>query len=357
MPNDSQGDPMVAASPETGLWLRPFGDLFLGLDTSAVIQRVVGANRGVANWPSDSIRGLSWQEFITRFADESARDGLRYVWLAVARHAVAPGCWPPYVPFKTGVIARLRAIDDVPDIPFAVHLSSSSECHLDTLIGTCALEAVDRMVRLGQHVFRGTDGPLTDPQVREIGSMVSTAEHARQLLEDLRAEAFIPANVAPRPYPLTDLFTFSERDFTNRRIETHQLGVTCRLSSEVVYCHPTIHDVTWHILDTLIAGIAAQSTVTLSDRVNEVDRMVQLMVDYHSEEPALGVECRLDPLVLIDPARFAPAKLVQRLVTAAQFCLNPVHGRAWAEPVSGSSVRINLLLPRWSEPVPDSRSA
>jgi hypothetical protein len=341
---------MTGALAETGLWLRPFGEMFLGLDASAVIQRVIGVNPGIVNRPVEDLRGLSWQEFITRFAGESARDGLRYIWLAVARRGIAPDYRPLYVPFKSGVIARLRAVDSDPAIPFGVHLSSSSECHLDTLIGTHALEAVDRMVRLGQHVFRGTDGPLTDLQVREIGGIVNNAEYARQLLEDLRAEVFTPANVAPRPYRLTDLFSFSEHDFTNHRIVTHQLAVVCHLSSEVVYCHPTIHDVTWRILGALVAGIAVQSTITLSDQVRERDQAIQVQIEYHSEEPALEVDCRLDPLSLHDPARFAPIKPVQRLVTAAQSCLRPVNGRAWAEPVSGGTAKIKLLLPRWLDP-------
>ncbi|HVO70115.1 MAG TPA: hypothetical protein VMT24_08720, partial [Aggregatilineaceae bacterium] len=287
---------MTSELAETGVWLRPFGEMFLGLDASAVIQRVIGANPGIVSRPVEDLRGASWQEFITRFAGESARDGLRYVWRAVARRGIAPDYWPLYVPFKTGVIARLRAVDGDPAISFAVHLSSSSECHLDSLIGTHALEAVDRMVRLGQHVFRGTDGPLTDLQVREIGGIVNNAEYARQLLEDLRAEVFTPANVAPRPYRLTDLFSFSEHDFTSHRIVTHQLAITCHLSSEVVYCHPTIHDVTWRILSTLIAGIAVQSAVILSDQVGERAQAVLVQIEYHSEEPALEVECRLDPL-------------------------------------------------------------
>jgi hypothetical protein len=350
MQNDQEENPINAPPPEIGLWLEPFGDMFLGLDASAVIRRVIGVNQGIANRPVEDLRGLSWQEFITRFADESARDGLRYVWLAVARRAIAPGYWPLYLPFKAGVIASLRAVDGDPEIPFAVHLSSSSECHVDTLIGSHALEAMERMVRLGQHVFRGTDGPLTDLQIKDVGSIVNNAEHTRQLLEDLRAEVFTPANVAPRPYPLTDLFTFSEHDFTNRRIVTHQLAVTCRLSPEVVYCYPTIHDVAWHILDALIAGITVQSAITLSDRVWEHDQAVQIQIEYHSEEPALQVECRLDPLALLDPARFAPTQPIRRLVTAAQSCLKPVSGRAWAEPVSGTTAKINLLLPRWLEP-------
>jgi len=276
--------------------------------------------------------------------------------LAIARHAIAPGYWPSYVPFKTGVVARLRAVDDDPAVPFAVHLSSRCEGDLDTLIGTHVLEAMDRVVRLSQHIFRGTEGPLTDRQVKDISHIVSNAESARQLLENLRAEVLVPANIAPRPYLLTDLFTFSERDFTNRRILTHQLAIKCNLSSEVVYCHSTIHDVVWHVLDTLIAGITVQSTITLSDRVDEHHRAVEVQIEYHSEEPALKVESRLDPLALPDPARFALVKPVQRLVTAARSCLRPVNGHAWAEPVSDTTARIILLLPHWSEPALETKN-
>jgi hypothetical protein len=336
--------------PEAGTWLKPVGDVFLGLNTSAVIRRVVGVIEIVPSLSVLQIQGLTWPQFVEHYADETARAGLKIAWIAMSEQRVAPAHWPPYLPFKTGVVVRLRPIQDDPIISFVAHLSTAGEYDLlNALMGTHLLDVMDRTIRVGQHLYRGGDGPLTDLQVKSLGGIITSAEHTKQLLEDLRAAVLLPAAAAPRPYPLSSLFSFSARDFTHHRITTQQLTIRSELSSEVVYCHQTIHDVTWHALNILLAAIMPQTAIVLSSAAEE--ETVQIQIEYSSQESVLQVTQRIEPLGLSDPARLDSMGTVQRLVTAAQACLNPVSGRAWAEPRQDTT-RMILVLPRWRGSLP-----
>jgi hypothetical protein len=111
----------VNSSSEAGAWLKPVGEIFLGLNMSAVIRRVVGAVEIVPGLMALQLQGLTWQEFVNHYADETARSSLKAAWMAMAEHRVAPAYWPPYLPFKRGVIARLRPVENDPIISFVVH--------------------------------------------------------------------------------------------------------------------------------------------------------------------------------------------------------------------------------------------
>ena len=173
---------------------------------------------------------------------------------------------------------------------------------------------------------------------------VTRAEHTKQLLEDLRAAVLLPAVSAPMPHALNSLFAFSARDFTHRRITTQQLTIGLNLSAEAVYCHETIRDVVRRILDTLLAGITASTAITVNNVVEE--DTVRVEIEYSSQEADLQVKQRIEPLTLLDPMRLESIGMVQRLVTTAQACLQPVNGQAWAEPHE-KAARIVLVLPRW----------
>jgi hypothetical protein len=342
---------MSANPPEAGTWLKPVGDVFLGLNASAVIQRVVGEVERVPSLSAQQIQGLTWQQFVQRYADESAQVGLDVAWIALAEKRVAPAYWPPYLPFKPGVVVRLRPVEDDPNMTFVAHLSTAGEYELlNALIGTHLLGVMDYTIRVGEHLFRGVDGPLTDLQVQAVGDIINSAGHTRQLLEDLRAAALLPAVSAPQPYSLKNLFAFSSRDFTNRRITTQRLTIHIDLPSDVVYCHDSIRDVVRRALDTLLTVITAETAITMSSMVEE--ETVQVKIEYASQEPAFQVAQRIEPLDLSDPARLETMSVVQRLVTAAQACLKPVSGRAWAEPHQ-DVIRLVLVLPRWKGALPE----
>jgi hypothetical protein len=338
------------ASSEAGTWLEPVGEVFLGLNMSAVIRRVVGAVEIVPGLMALQLQGLTWQQFVKHYADETAQSSLNAAWIAMAEKRVASAYWPPYLPFKTGVIARLRPIENDPSISFVVHLSTVGEYDLlNTLIGTHLLNVMEHTIRVGQHLYRGSDGPLTDLQIRNLGGIISSAEHTTQLLEDLRAAVLLPAMIAPQPRMLSSLFAFSTRDFGHHRIRTHQLAIRSELSTEAVYCHDTMRDVVRHMLDVLLTAIAPQTAITLTSAAHE--DTVQVQIEYTSLEPVLQVTGRIGPVVLSDPARLDSMSTIRRLVTTAHASLRPVNGRAWAEPHQDSA-RIMLVVPRWKGALP-----
>ncbi|RPI96290.1 MAG: hypothetical protein EHM39_10980 [Chloroflexi bacterium] len=340
---------------EDNSWLKPVGEVFLGLNPAAVIRRVVGVIEIVPSLSVLQLQGLTWPQFVEHYADEPAREGLINGWLAMAEKRVAPAFWPAYLPFKSGVIARLRPVENDSIISFVAHLSTAGHYDLlHTLLGTDLLSVMDRTIRTGQHLFRGEDGPLTDLQVKSLGNIIGGAEHTQQLLEDLHAAVLLPAIAAPRPQPLNRLLTFSMRDFTQRRITTQQLKLDMRLSSEPVYCHTTIRDSVHRLLETLLAGIAPQTSVIVSDRLAE--DTVQVALQYTSQDLGLQVPNRIEPLELFDAGHRETIRGVRRLITTAHACLTPVGGRAWAEPHQGTAgqgaARIVLELPRWKGPLP-----
>jgi hypothetical protein len=334
---------------DTGIWLKPLGDVFLGLNTSAVIRRVFGFIEIAPTLNAAQLPGLPWHDFVAHYADPSAQDGLLYAWQAMAKEHVARAYWPLYLPFKQGVIARMRPVVDDPVIAFAIHLSPVTEYNLVDLISEPVLGVMDRMIATSQQIFSGVGGPLTDRQVKDIGLIVNHAEHTRQLLRDLRAEVLLPATTPPMPYAVAELFAFAAGDFAHRRITTQRLSIQSHLSTEMVYCQPVVREVAHYMIDTLLACIVSESTVTLSDTVDEDAQAVQIGIQYQSREPALQVKTRLDPLELSDPVRLSRMRSIQQLVTAAQSRLKPVNGRAWAEPIADveHTARIVLVLPRW----------
>jgi hypothetical protein len=340
---------MSESLPEIGTWIKPFGEIFLGLDDSGIIRRAVGV-LGVPELSAAQVEGLSWQDFIAQHAAESALDGLKTIWLAMTERRVAAEHWPPYLPFCSGVKVRLCQVENDPVVSFAAHLSPSRECDLEALIGQHMLEATDRLVRISQRVFRGINGPLTDLQVREVGGILNYAEYLQQTLEDVRAEFLVPATTPPQPHPLNELLSFRERDFPGqRRFVTHQLILDCQWSPAVVYCLVTIRDVVRRVIYALIAGVTSESIIALSDSGESDAPTVQVEIRYHSQEPALRVTEPIEPVALSDPGRFQPTRAIERLVTTAHACLKPVKGRAWAEPCQdvGASARMVLVLPRW----------
>jgi hypothetical protein len=332
-----------------GTWLKPLGDVFLGLDASAVIRRVFG-DIEIASSPSAArLPDLTWRDFVAQYADETAQDGLNYAWLAMAKGCVARAYWPHYLPFKQGVIARMRPVEGDPDIAFVIHLSPVMEYNLVDLIGDPMLDVLDHMATISQRIFRGVGGPLADRQVKDMDQLVSHIEHTRQLLHDLRAEVLLPAATAPLPHAVADLFMFAVDDFFHRRITTHRLTIQSDLSGETVYCQPVMRDIVFHMLGSLLAGITTESAITIADALDENAGAVRIALGYQSRESALQVESRIDPLDVSDPVRLGGMRLIESLVTAAQSRLAPVNGRAWAEPISGRehAARIILVLPRW----------
>ena len=102
-------------------------------------------------------------------------------------------------------------------------------------------------------------------------------------------------------------------------------------------------------LDILLAAIEPQTAVVMSSAAHE--DTLQVQIEYATPESALHVAGRIEPLALSDPARLNSMSAIQRLVTAAQACLTPVNGSAWAEP-HRDSARIVLVLPRWKGALP-----
>lgn len=340
-------------SRQSDAWIQPFGSAFLGIDRAGVVQRGSGT---VPITPGHSLIaaqmvGQTWQAVIALEAAEPARQGLCDLWQATAGGYVAPRYWPDSVPFSPGITARLRAVND-DSIAFTIHLASETGCTLDSAIGSYPLEALQRAVRLGRHVQRGTDGTLTDLQVKDIDSIVTHLERAWQFLDDLQAEVLTPTVAAPVPRSVADLLAFSGRSFSHHRIITHRLSIQNHLSAETVYCHAAIHDSVKAIIDALLTIIAAESAITLSDRVNDQDRAVEVGIHFRSSEPNYLVRDRVEPLALSDPARFEPMPPMLRLVSSAHSRLAPVRGRVWADACSDAlnAACVYLRIPRWQSP-------
>jgi hypothetical protein len=330
------------------MWIQTFNELFIGFDAVGTVHRQLG---DIATSPlaGAQLEGETWETLVTQYAAHQAQAGLRHVWDAVAGQHVAPEYWPPYLPFHNGIILRLRPVaDDAdPDIALAAHLSRCVQPQLNALMDQHVLDATDRLVRLGRHVFRGITGPLTDLQVREVGSILNNAEFVQQMLEGVRAEVLLPASAAPLPHHLNELFDFSEHDFIDRRIETHRLAIHNELSADSVYCYDGLRDVVKRTLNGLLQGIATESAITLQDQTEDGTR-VRVAICYRSTERDLRVEERIEPLALSDPERFQPMRPVERIVSTLHAYSQPVGGRAWAAPgAEEASACILCELPRW----------
>ena len=353
------------SEPKTPLaqarWMQSFGGVYLGLDAEGVVRRMVGTLTQFApvTTPLDK---LTWEDVALRFAHESARSGLLHLWRAVVGGHVAPAYWPSYVPFRPGVIARLDAVEDDPEVQYAAHLSPTVHCELETLIGSHMLEAMQQLVQVSRHTYRGVYGPLTDRQVEALGEVLRIGEAVGRLLDDLHRAMTAPATTAPLPYPLKALFTFTERDFPAlRRIQTHRLYIWPELSAEKrVYCHASIRQAVQHILEILLSVIEPQSGITITLAPSDDPETVHVDVLYRTRSPALLSEARAEPLPLNAAARFQPLTRLQELLTTAAAHLAPVHGRVWAEPTRSetAAMRIRFVLPRWQEkPTDEARSA
>ncbi len=333
-------------------WIQSFGSVYLGLDEAGTVRRVLGtlSQFTAATAPLD---GLRWADVVTRFAHDDARSGLLHLWRAVAERRVAPHYWPIYVPFRPGVIARLREVVGDPSVRYAVHLSPTVHCELETLIGSHMLEAMQRLVEVSQNTYRGVYGPLTDQQVEAVGEVLRIGEAVGRLLDDLHRAMTAPATVAPLPYPTPTLFAFTERDFPAlRRIQTHRLYIWPELSAEErVYCHASVREAVQHILSALLPIIEPQSGITITSVTTDDPATAQVNILYRTQAPALLSDARVEPLTLKAAARFQPMPHLQQLITTAAAHVAPVHGRVWAEPARSetATMRISFVLPRWQE--------
>ncbi len=333
-------------------WIHPFGSVYLGLDAQGTVRRVLGtlSQFTAATAPLD---GLRWEDVVARFAHRDARAGLLHLWRAVAERRVSPRHWPVYVPFRAGVIARLHEVEGDAVVRYAVHLSPTVHCELDTLIGSHMLTAMRRLVEVSQNTYRGVYGPLTDQQVEAMGEMLRIGEAVGRLLDDLHCAMTAPATAAPLPYPLKTLFAFTERDFPAlRRIQTHRLYIWPELSAEErVYCHASVREAVQRILETLLLLIAPQSGITLTSVVTEDPTVARVDILYRTPVPGLLSEARVEPLTLKAAARFQAMTHLQQLVTTAAAHVAPVHGQVWAEPTrqGTAAMRISFVLPRWRD--------
>ena len=333
---------------EIGSWLKPLGDTFLGLDSNAAIRHVIGVIEIAPDVTITHLQGLKWLEFVEKYAEASAQEGLRYGWQAIAEQQLAPIYWPLYFPFKPGVIARIRPVTDDPDVAYVVHLSTDARyAHLNTLLGQNLATALARTVKLGNHVYRGVPGPLTDLQVQTLSEIVRHAGLTEQLFEDLRAQILLPATQAPIPQPLRELLHFCHQDFASRRAKTHQIRIECSFSDAAVYCSPGLREVVKRILISLIDSVVENSTITMTDELTAEDQAVRLMIRYRTQEPNMRVTQTIDPLALDDARRFEKPRLIERLVSATHARLLPVSGAAWAEPLKAGGVQIVMVIPRW----------
>jgi peptidoglycan hydrolase-like protein with peptidoglycan-binding domain len=341
--------------PQTGGWIKPFGEVFIGLNDAAVIRRVIGAVDIPPDLDALQIQGLTWLEFVKHFAAEDTQTGLHHLWMAVAEQHVAPAYWPTVVPFKPGVVARLRAVIGDPIINYVCHLSPAEEHDLGVLIGPQTLDVTQQLIQLSQNVFKGVHGPLTDSQVKAMRGIVTIAETVNHLLHDVRTEVIAPATTAPLPYPLRELFTFSTRDFpTLRRITTHELRLISTLPEHIkVYSYRTIRDITRRMLETLLGGINARTAITITATVHENDT-VQVIFTYQSSEPALRAEQRITPITLFAAERFQAATTLLRLITTMQSHIAPIHSQVWAAPVADTSdtMQVCISLPYWRDDTP-----
>lgn len=338
---------MNPTMPETGAWIKNFPDVFLGLDSTGVIRYALGATNALFGADAEALRGTSWQAVIDRHADPAAREGLHYAWMAVAEDCVDPVHWPTHLPFVPGVAAWLAALEGDPAVRFTIHLSHCIEKKLNSLINEHLLDAATKLTLLTRQVYRGTNGPLTDQQVKSIGSMLHSAEYIQHLLEDISAEVLAPAVDAPLPHPLDRFLMFDEQDFLDKRLFTHRLSIRYSPVAETVYCAANLRGVIFRILSTLIAHITPQTAITLTPLVHTAT--IQVEIGFHSQEPELRLDQRLIPATLSEAARLRFMHPVERLVTSAQANLYAVNGQAWAEPSTGPEMtgKIVLILPRW----------
>ncbi len=253
--------------------------------------------------------------------------------------------WPYALPFRGALAARLRPVKDH---GYVAQLLERSEPALDALIERQMLPVLDRLLRVGQHVSSGVDGPLTDRQVRDIQTMLRDAEQVRSLLEQVHAAQLTAYVIPPLSLNVYDLLSFSERDFSERRIVTHRLKVVSELSASMVYCQTQLRDVVQRILRVLLGAITAESRIHLSDQFIEDEQALRVEIRYHCQEADFQVLGRFEPQL---PVIEVPPRRIEALVTMAHAYLAPVHGRAWAEPCtdSDSTTRLALLLPRWQD--------
>ena len=342
---------MNVNAAESGSWIKALGDIFLGLNSAAVIQRVIGHVDIVPDLTIKHIVGLSWQEFVERYADQTARDGLRYAWLALAEGRVAPAHCPSYLPFKPGMAARLRPVQDDPIVSFAIHIAAPIEQEFNTVIGKHALDITDRLTRLIRRLDSGVTGPLTDPQVKDVESILELAENAQQLLEDLCATTLIPAAVAPLPQTLDRLLTFASSELSSRRVETQRLTLSYQYTKRTVYCQPTLRERVKQTLQTLLGSISPQTAITIAQADPIDEHTVRIEIRYHSLTPELLVRKRINPKPLVTSERLQTQRVIERIVNATQAHLNPVSGQVWAEPCQSatSTACIVLILPIWKD--------
>jgi hypothetical protein len=341
---------MNAKLPAQDTWIHPFGNLlFLGLDRAGTIRRVAGACEPLLGSPAADLQGMAWGDFIRRCAAESARTGLHYAWLAITQSCVAAAHRPASLPVKPRITACLRPVEQDPEITFALQIASGPDHDLDVLLGRNTLETAQRLTALSQHVFRGADGPLTDLQVQDIGSILNSADYIELLLEVMHAAIVRPLVSAPQPYSIRTLFTFSENEFSDRRALTHLLRIRAELPDVLVYCQDDLRDLVQRILHQLIANISAESAIILTTCPGDNDHTISFEIKFHSAESELRIERFTHPVELLDPSQFDRTHIIERLVTTAQAYLRPVNGRVWAEPVfeAGVTARIVLVLPRW----------
>ena len=333
-------------------WVQPFGGVYVGLDASGTVQRMVGTLTQFAT-PTVPLDRLTWEDIVIHFAHESARSGLLHLWRAVAERRVSPAHWPVYVPFRQGVIARIRTVENDPLVRYAVHLSPTAYCEPDALIGSHISEAMRHLVQLSQNTYRGVYGPLTDQQVEAVGEVLRIGEAVGRLLDDLHYAMTAPAKTAPLPYPLKTLFAFTERDFPAlRRIQTHRLYIWPELSAEErVYCHANIRQAVQRILEALLLLIDPQSGITITSAASDDPTTARVDILYRTQASTLLSEGRVVPLSLDAAARFQPLTRLQELITTAAAHIAPVHGQVWAEPTHSqtSTMRISFVLPCWQD--------
>lgn len=342
--------------PQTGSWIAPFGDAFIGLNREGIIRRVIGAIAIPPAFPFLQVQGLTWQEFIQHFADPAAHAGLEALWQAVAGGAVAEAYWPPMVPFKTGTVVRLRPVAEDSIVAYAAHLALAAQAHLDTLITSTLQDAAYRLVGLSQSISRGVHGPLTDSQVCAIGTILTLSQNVSQVLDSVRTEFTAPTTSAPLPHDLAALLAFTLNDFDSiPRIRTHQLRLESALPSGTqVYCYAALRDVVRHALTVLLGAINAETAIVLRLQVLDPERAVQLQLEYQTQEPALSSSERLQAVNWRQTQPVNPSTALQQLVNALQSYVYPLGGRAWAEPLAQaepSAMQLCVVLPRW-KPTP-----
>ncbi len=122
-------------------WLNSFDDIFLSLDNSAAIQQMIGKEDFFAG----PVGGLAWQDFIRRYADSQAIEGLRCGWMAIVERRVAPDHWPAAFPFRSGWVVSLRPVEDQ---GVAAHIFPSPLYALEAVVCQPMLDSAEHLVRL-----------------------------------------------------------------------------------------------------------------------------------------------------------------------------------------------------------------